>query len=606
MSVRFAHTMPFGAECRTNGEVRFRLWAPAVKSVSVVLPRRHQRLPMSPVGNGWFETVTADAASGDQYRFELPDGQTVPDPGSRRQAADVHDASVVVDPRAYSWHQPGWRGRPWHEAVVYELHVGTASAGGTFESLRPQLPQLAALGVTAVELMPVADFPGRWNWGYDGVLPYAPDVRYGTPEQLKALIDDAHQLGLMVLLDVVYNHFGPDGNYLSLYAPQFFTERRRTPWGAAIDFSQATVRDYFVHNALYWIQEYRFDGLRLDAVHEIVDDSHPHILVELARAVRATIEPDRYVHLVLENDNNGARLLERDEHLEPRCFTAQWNDDFHHPAHILATGDRAGYYADFDKPLDALARALAEGFVYQGEFSEYRQRLRGEPSAALPPTAFVNFLQNHDQIGNRAFGERIAELAAPDALRALLAVLLLAPPVPMLFMGEEIGSRQPFCFFSDFQGELGAAVREGRRREFAHFPHFSDPKSRERIPDPQAESTYRSSVVPRDSLDKDAAGWLELYRKLLTLRHREIVPRLAELRSPHGTYSATPSGTITVQWHLSDGSLLTLLAHLSPAAGGTQQPRPMGRQLWPDMGRFNGTLPPWFVAWFLDDAKPTP
>ncbi len=404
----FRHTLPFGTEAERNGDTRFRLWAPSVPAVALEIEGR-DAVPMQSAADGWKEAVTS-CPVGARYGFRLPDGLRVPDPASRQQANDVHDQSVVVDPEAYEWRHGSWIGRPWHEAVVYELHPG---AMGGFEGIRSRLPALRELGVTAIELMPVADFPGRHNWGYDGVLPYAPDAAYGTPAQLKALIDAAHGIGLMVILDVVYNHFGPDGNYLHAYAESFFRNDLSTPWGAAIDFRRPEVRNYFIQNALYWLMEYRFDGLRFDAVHAI---SEPDFLDEMARTIRRSVEPGRHVHLILEHEGNKA------SHLRPGLFDAQWTDDWHHCLHVMLTGEHEGYYEDFQDAARLLARCMAEGFAYQGEVSPHSGHPRGEPSAELPTTAFVICLQNHDQIGNRAFGERLAQLADPQALRAATAL----------------------------------------------------------------------------------------------------------------------------------------------------------------------------------------
>ena len=428
------HRMPFGAEPR-GGSTRFRLWAPAARRVSLLLDTAAdaEALTMDAAGDGWFECL-ADAGAGARYAFRIDDRMTVPDPASRANPDGVHGASAVVDPAGYGWRDHDWRGRPWYEAVVYELHVGTFTPAGTFAAAMERLDDLVDLGVTAVELMPVAAFPGMRGWGYDGVLPFAPAACYGTPDDLKRLVDAAHARGLMMLLDVVYNHFGPEGNYLHLYAPQFFDPRHQTPWGAAINFDaerSATVRSFFFHNALYWVEEFHFDGLRLDAVHAIADRSRPDFVTELALTVREK-NPGRAIHLVLENDRNEARYLSRDAEGQPQLATAQWNDDVHHALHVLATGEDDGYYADYARePLTCFGRALAEGFAYQGEFSPYRGAARGERSSNLTAPAFVSFAQNHDQIGNRALGERIVRLADTERLRALIACMLLAPQVPL-------------------------------------------------------------------------------------------------------------------------------------------------------------------------------
>src|SRR3954451_14226581 len=487
----FGHALPFGATLLGDDRTQFRLWAPAQEQVSVEI-NGGAPVPMRRLADGWFE-AEASCGAGAQYRYRLHDGLAVPDPASRAQADDVHGPSLVVDPRAYRWRNPEWRGRPWEESVIYELHTGLL---GGFAGVQRELERLSDLGITAVELMPINDFPGERNWGYDGVLPFAPDRAYGSPDDLKALVDAAHDHGLMIFLDVVYNHFGPDGNYLASYAPQFFRDDVSTPWGPAIDFRRAEGRRFFTENAIYWLMEYRFDGLRFDAVHAITEADW---LDEMAAAVRATVEKDRHVHLVLEHDGNVADHLRGD-------FDAQWNDDGHHVLHTMLTGEHEGYYADYaGKPAERLARVLAEGFAYQGEPSPPRSgETRGTPSGDLPPTAFVLFLQNHDQIGNRAFGERMVTLADPQALEAAIALQLLCPQIPLIFMGEENASPSPFQFFTDHHGELADAVREGRRKEFASFAAFSDPARRAQIPDPNAAETFeRSRPQPHGERGKE-------------------------------------------------------------------------------------------------------
>ena len=609
---RFRHRLPFGAEVRDDGHVRFRLWAPGRSSVSLALEDGGAVVPMTPQPEGWFELVSGQAQAGSAYRFVLDDGLRVPDPASRGQADDVHGPSLVVDPCAYRWRHPAWRGRPWHETVLYELHVGAFTPEGTFDGVAARLDHLVALGVTAIELMPVADFPGTRNWGYDGVLPFAADNAYGGPLALKRLIDAAHGKGLMVFLDVVYNHFGPDGNYLHVYAPDFFTDRHHTPWGAAIDFSRRPVRDFFIHNALYWLEEFRFDGLRFDAVHAITDDGRPHILTELAETVRREVDSDRHVHLVLENDANEARYLGRDGAAKPRHYTAQWNDDYHHVQHVLLAGDREGYYLDYvDDPPERLCRALTGGYVYQGEPSAFRDgERRGEPSTHLPPVAFVNFLQNHDQVGNRAFGDRLTRLAKEEARRAAAAILLLAPQIPMLYMGEEWGEDRPFLFFTDFHDELADAVREDRRREFARFPAFSDPAVRETIPDPNAPDTFAASRLDWSELHaKGHQALLQFHRDLLAIRRRVIVPRLAG--AAPGTATSARWGTtgLTVTWSLAGGVRLTLVANVGD--GAERLPAlPAGDRLFvspPDWQPNAGAdVPPWSVLWLIDELGAPP
>ena len=538
----FDRDLPFGATLLAPDRTRFRLWAPGHQKVAVEIEGAGQ-VAMMRDPEGWFQADTACGA-GTRYRYRLQNGLAVPDPASRAQAEDVHGPSLVVDPRAYRWQHPEWRGRKWQEAVLYELHAGCL---GGFAGVRSLLPDLARLGITAVELMPINDFPGRRNWGYDGVLPYAPDTSYGTPDDLKALIDAAHGLGLMVFLDVVYNHFGPDGNYLAAYAPDFFRQDVATPWGAAIDFRRREVRSFFTENALYWLMEYRFDGLRFDAVHAIAS---PDWLDEMAAQVRATVEAGRHVHLVLEHDGNAA------DHLRGG-FDAQWNDDAHHVLHVLLTGEADGYYADYaDRPAERLARCLSEGFAYQGEPSAYRKgERRGSPSSDLPPTAFVLFLQNHDQVGNRPLGDRLITRVDAEALEAAVALQLLSPQIPLIFMGEESASRAPFLYFTDHHGELARAVRDGRRREFASFSGFSDGEGVEAIPDPNDPQTFDRSRLETGDETRRA-----LYRKLLTLRKAALAPHLAAARSLSA--QAIGPACVMARWRLGSGAVLALFANL--------------------------------------------
>lgn len=567
--------MRFGAELESGGGTSFRLWAPAAHSVNLVLGPEREHL-MQSAGQGWHRLHVADVGAGARYRFRLDDGLLVPDPASRCNPDDVHGASEVVDPQAYAWQDADWVGRPWHEAVVYELHVGSFTPEGTFAAAQAKLADLAALGITAIELMPLADAPGARNWGYDGVLHFAPESSYGTPDALRALVDHAHGLGLMVLVDVVYNHFGPDGNYLHGYCPTFFNAAHQTPWGAAINFdgaANATVREFFVANALYWIEEFHCDGLRLDAVHQIRDDSPLNIVEEIAQAIDTGPGVDRHVHLVLENDANQASRLRRDDEGAPIASTAQWNDDLHHAAHVLLTGETDGYYADYaDQPVQLLAKAFAQGYIFQGQASPHHGQPRGEPSGHLPPTAFISFLQNHDQIGNRAMGERLSALADARQLDALYACLLLSPHIPMLFMGEEFAASTPFLYFCDFEGDLAQAVSNGRRNEFKRFAIFADEAARARIPDPNAEATFTQSKLRWD--ERDAAphsARLALVRELLALRRQHLVPRLAGPMS--GGVSTGEGDLLRVLWTLADGSDWQLVANLGDGAQVAALPR---------------------------------
>ncbi|MDA3951881.1 MAG: malto-oligosyltrehalose trehalohydrolase [Spirochaeta sp.] len=535
-----------GPDMRADGVV-FRLWAPEARSVALELEGDMHHMRRS--GDGWVHSEPLPAVIGARYGFRINDDLLVPDPASRQQEDDVHGRSVVCGAggaHGDNGAQSEWRNRSWAETVLYELHTGTFTPEGTFRGVAAELPRLRELGITAVELMPVADFPGRWNWGYDGVLPFAPDRRYGTPKELHDLVESAHRHGLALWLDVVYNHFGPEGNYLHLYAPQFFSDSINTPWGPGIDFTRPAVRQFFIENAVYWTREFGVDGLRLDAVHAIEDPSERdgglHILDELAATVRRAAPPGKTVHLVLENDRNQARFLSTaapgdSAGVAPSRYSGQWNDDIHHAFHILLTGETFGYYKDYaDRPEHHLVRALAEGYVYQGDISPGSGEPRGEPSTHLSPTRFIAFLQNHDQIGNRAWGERLRSLASPEALEAAISALLLSPQTPLLFMGEEVGAETPFQFFCDFHDELAEAVRAGRRREFG----LDD------IPDPIAKTTVDAGVPGEYPENR----WTALYRTLLTIRRRELVPLLPRMVA--GTYTERTDTAPVVTWSAGD------------------------------------------------------
>lgn len=507
-----------GAWREPDGHTVFRLWAPAAQSVELMLDG--EPIAMHGEGDALF-SVRAVAANGTPYRFRIDGQDEVPDPASRWQPHGVDGASAVLHDDGYLWRHSSWQGRPWNELVIYEVHAGCS---GGYAGLCAQLPALAAMGITALELMPVAQFPGQRNWGYDGVFPYAPANAYGSPDQLKALIDLAHSHGMAVLLDVVYNHFGPQGNLLGRYAPAFFREGSHTPWGEAIDFEQPQVQRFFIDNALMWLQEYRFDGLRLDAVHAIEPQA---FLARLADEVHAVVPPSRPVHLVLENERNQASWLRGH-------YRAQWNDDFHNALHVLLTGEREGYYADHagpGRPAALLARCLAEGFSWQGE-ATLAGHCRGEASADLAPLHFVAFAQNHDQVGNRALGERLSVLIGAARAELATALTVLVPMVPLLFMGEPWQARTPFLFFTDYPPPLDAQVREGRRREFAAFAAFADAQSRARIPDPNAVDSFTASKValPAES-DDEAAQAIGRFSHWLALRRRYLQPGLAQARS---------------------------------------------------------------------------
>ena len=567
----------WGAEPAGDGCWTFRLWAPGVDGLTLHLG--DQSLAMDREAEGWF-ACEAMAAAGDAYGFTLPDGLVVPDPTARAQVGDVHGLSKLVNPNAYEW-RTDWSGRPWHETVLSEVHVGTVTPEGTFDGLRRRLDHFAQAGFTAVELCPVAQFGGVRGWGYDGVLMYCPHNAYGGPDDMKRLVDEAHARDLMVFLDVVYNHFGPDGNYLGAYAPDFFHPEKHTPWGAAIAYDRKPVRDFFIENALFWLHEYRIDGLRLDAVDQIDDQSDEPLLEEIARAVR-DFGFSHHRHLTTEDDRNIVSLHERAEDGSVPLYDGEWNDDFHHVAHTLATGEAEGYYLDYaGDPRGAMLKVLSSGYYHQGDASPYRKgEVRGEPSGHLPPVAFVNFLQNHDQTGNRAFGERLTALAEPRAVEVLTALLMLAPTVPLFFQGEEWAETRPFRFFTDFEGDLADAVREGRRREFAVWPQFADEELRATIPDPNAVETFEASRIDWDACDtEEGRARLDLFRRLASIRAERIAPLLAkvgairaETTEPHGERG------LEVTWRLDDGARLTQVANLGGPA--FHLPRHEGEELF--------------------------
>ena len=588
-------TMPFGAKLLAREGVRFRLYAPSATQVELALDGAAP-VPLRRDDEGFFELVDSRARAGSRYMFVV-DSLRVPDPASRFNPDGPHGPSVVVDPAAFPWPHDDWQGRARHEHVFYEIHIGTFTPEGTYTAAAAKLPLIADLGITAIELMPLAQAPGARNWGYDGVLLYAPAHAYGTPDDLKALVARAHALGIAVYLDVVYNHFGPEGNYLQAYAREFYSDRHNTPWGAAIDvLERAHVRAFFIENALYWLEEFRFDGLRLDAVHAIYDGADRAFLRELAATVhdRAT----RPVHLIVENDHNESALLEAG-------FRAQWNDDAHHAAHVAITAEHDGYYADYAESTTALlGRTLTKGFGYQGEPSGVRGgKRRGDLSEHLAHASFVTFLQNHDQIGNRPFGERITALAPDNAVRAVVALLLLAPPVPLLFMGEEWGASTPFLFFCDFEPDLARAISEGRRKEFGTFAGFADPAMRARIPDPSAPATFARSILRWEERTTSLhAAWLAYYRHLLHVRATEIAPRSARACGRDADYATIGAFGLQAQWRLDDGHTLVLETNLGASAQAGFSSDPKGYVVFTTHASTfaDGIAPPWSVRWTID------
>ena len=561
---------------------------------------------MSAGADGWFELTTSEARVGTLYQFALADGMRVPDPASRYQPEDVSGPSEVIDPDAYGWGDQSWRGRPWADAILYELHVGTFTQEGTFSSAISRLEHLAALGVTGIELMCIADFAGTRNWGYDGVLLFAPDSAYGRPEEVKAFIDAAHARGLMVILDVVYNHFGPEGNYLPKYFPKVLTDRHCTPWGSALNFDgegSLEVREFIIHNAIYWMEEFHVDGLRLDAAHAMIDESQRHILDELADRVRA-VAGDRFVHLILENEQNVGKRLLRDKDGKATCYTAQWNHDM---THLLGASMAQGTGEDDDDggETEKLGKALAEGYVIAAQMNENADA----PCLPVSPTSFIAFLQTHDLIGNRIFGDRIYAVAPLVAVRAVSAVLLLLPQVPMIFMGDEFGASTPFPYFCDFHGDLAEAVRKGRCEQLANQDPKPSPEELERAPNPQCSETFRSGKLRWSEAGEGVhAEWLAWYRQLLAIRAAEIVPLLRGISDSCGTYRVIGRSALILAWTLGGGTELQLGANLrdEPTSGFDDYG---GRVLW-EQGSTpgEGVLGAWSVRWRLkrpnDEAGP--
>jgi maltooligosyltrehalose trehalohydrolase len=521
-------SLPLGATYSTHGDCDFLVWAPRAKKVDVhVLGAKDRFCPMNSLPRGYFHARIPNAVPGTLYRYRLDGEIERPDPASRSQPQGVHGPSEVVE-RNFSWRDASWRGLPLRDFVLYELHVGTFTPQGNFEAIITRLRELKALGVTALELMPVAQFPGTRNWGYDGVYPYAVQDSYGGPAGLKKLVNVCHQHGFAVVLDVVYNHLGPEGNYLLDFGP-YFTDAYRTPWGDALNYdgpASDEVRRFFIDNALEWITEFHIDALRLDAVHAIVDPSARPFLGELGVAVhREGKKRKRDVFLIAESDRNDA-LLVAPLGAGGMGLDALWNDDFHHALHVLLTGEKNGYYEDFGS-VEQLARSFSEGFVYSGQYSCYRQRSQGNSSLGIPAERFVVFAQNHDQVGNRRLGDRLTSLVSFASLKLAAGVLLLSPYVPLLFMGEEYGETAPFQYFvSHGDPALIEAVRKGRSSEFSDFGWSGD------VPDPQAENTFRSSALNWDSRSLGQNRLLRaLYAKLLRLR-RDLPP-LAQLDKKH-------------------------------------------------------------------------
>ena len=547
-----------------EGGIEYRVWAPRASRIDVVVESWHQAIPLFRYEDGTHRGWSSEQEIGETYHFRVDGKELFPDPASRFQPEGVHGPSEIIDPSRFPWTDQDWRGIDRDEAVIYELHIGTFTPEGTFEGASKRLAELADLGVTAIQLMPVNDFPGRWNWGYDGVSLFAPARCYGRPDDLRSLVDRAHSFGMAVLLDVVYNHFGPDGNYTGQFSPSYVNPAHHTNWGPAINLGgegSEMVRAFFIENARMWLHEYHFDGFRLDATHAFVDDGPRPFLEEFAEAVRASV-PDRKLILIAEDHRNLDKII-RPASEGGWDFDGVWADDFHHEIRRYLTGDSDGVFRDFRGTLPDLARTINRGWLFTGQYSAYREEDRGTDPTGIPPQRFVFCLQNHDRVGNRAGGRRLNHDVDPATYRAATVALLCSPETPMLFMGQEWAAASPFFYFTDHNEELGRAVREGRSREFRKYADFTDPARLATIPDPQAESTFLASKLDRDEKFREPhASTHRLYRALLKLRRDEPAFR-------QGSHEATALGDDGIVMRLGIGSGSEVVAVIRLKGSGT-------------------------------------
>ncbi|MCC6559416.1 MAG: malto-oligosyltrehalose trehalohydrolase [Polyangiaceae bacterium] len=588
--------MPVGAEVIKGGGVHFRVWAPRRRKVAVAFeegtgPRRPVELAAEE--GGYFSGHIPDAGAGARYRFRLDsDDWLYPDPASRAQPEGPHGPSEVVDPGEFRWTDGAFQGASLRGQVLYELHVGTFTPEGTFEAAARELPELAAAGITAVELMPVADFPGRFGWGYDGVCLFAPCRLYGAPDDLRRLVDRAHALGLSVILDVVYNHLGPDGNYLGQFSEHYFTERHHTDWGAAIDFDgpcSGPVRELFAANAGYWIDEYHFDGLRLDATQNIYDGSEDHILAVIARRVRAAGR-GRGTLVFAENEDQEARLVRAPER-GGLGLDGAWNDDFHHSARAAATGRNPAYYRDHRGSAQELLSAVKWGYLFQGQRAAWRGERRGTPALDIEPARFVHYLENHDQVANSLRGARLHQLTSPGRYRALAALLLLGPETPLLFQGQEFAASAPFVYFADHEPELAAKVREGRAEGLGHFAPLGTPEARRRLPDPGDPGTFARCKLDLSERARHAEAYA-LHRDLLALRRGDPGIAAQEARGVDGAVIGAEA--FALRYFGDGGEDRLLVVNLGLDLGLSSVPEPLVAP--PEGAR-------WEVLWSSEDPR---
>ena len=582
----------------TSDGTRFRVWSPTARSMDIQVQSPQTPvsvLPLQPAEDGYFTGTFPDIPAGTLYQFRIDGLNAYPDPASRFQPEGVHGPSQVVDPSLFHWTDTDWTGLKMEDLILYELHVGTFTPKGTFNGVREKLTALRDLGVTAIELMPVADFPGNRNWGYDGVDLFAPARCYGTPDELRLLVNAAHAMSIGVFLDVVYNHLGPDGAYLGVFSPHYFSTTHKIPWGGAINFDDehsSHVRNFFIENALNWIHEYHIDGLRLDATHKMMDDSRTHFLKELAQKVHASRPENKNVLLIAEDDRNQSQLILPAE-AGGYGLDGVWADDFHHQMRRLLTGDDEGFFQDFSGNTKDLAQTIRQGWFYTGQKSVFMQRLQGTSTQGIPLEKFVHSIQNHDQVGNRALGDRLHFAVNLASFRAASALSLLSPATPLIFMGQEWGAGTPFCYFTDHSPALGKAVTEGRLNEFRHFKAFSEPDAIRSIPDPEALSTFVGSQLNWDERHrKPHAGILGLYRDLINLRKSE--PALKEKSLSSFMIEAVGENILVVKRQAADKSALLIVACL----------KGQGKTI---IGTHAITRPPagmrWDLLWTTEDAS---
>ncbi len=588
--------LPVGAEVLADGGVHFRVWAPRRRRVEVVLesggPGAGASAALEPEGGGWFSGRLAAARPGSRYRYRLDGGEAFPDPAARFQPDGPHGPSEVIDPRSFAWRDHGWRGVTLTGQVLYELHLGTFTPEGTWEGAIRRLADLAQTGITVVEVMPVADFPGRFGWGYDGVDLFAPTRLYGRPDDMRHFVDAAHALGLGVLLDVVYNHLGPDGNYLKQYSNHYFSDKHTTEWGEALNFDgpdNGPVREFFIANAAYWIDEFHLDGLRLDATQTLFDDSSEHILRAISRAARAAAR-GRNILLIAENESQQARLV-RPAEQGGYELDGLWNDDFHHSACVALTGHREAYYHDFLGTPQELLSAIKHGYLFQGQRYAWQKQRRGTPTFGLPPAVFITYLENHDQVANSGRGLRLHQLSSPGRCRALTALFLLAPGTPMLFQGQEFASTRPFLFFADHNPELAKLVRKGRREFLAQFHSLAAPEWADILADPANPETFARCKIDWSERERHAEVHA-LHADALRLRREEPVFRAQQPGGTDGAVLGTQA--FVLRFFGADGEDRLLLVNLGCDLHLAVAPEPL---LAPPEGKR------WEVQWSTEDPR---